>query len=108
MIKTSGYRVSPTEVEEIAYATGLVAEAAAFGLPHPGLGQGIVLVALPHRGDLSPDELLEAMRPHLPAYMVPAHIELASGALPRNANGKIDRRALAGKLSESFFEVEGS
>ncbi len=47
MIKTSGYRVSPTEVEEVLYATRLVGEAAAFGVPHPVLGQAIVVVATP-------------------------------------------------------------
>ena len=45
MIKTSGYRVSPTEVEEVVYATGCVGEAAALGIPHPVLGQAIVVVA---------------------------------------------------------------
>jgi acyl-CoA synthetase (AMP-forming)/AMP-acid ligase II len=35
MMKTSGYRVSPTEVEEILYATQLVGECVAFGVPHP-------------------------------------------------------------------------
>ena len=44
MIKTSGYRVSPTEVEEVAYATNLVTEAAAIGVSHPVLGQAVVLV----------------------------------------------------------------
>ncbi|MEZ5571805.1 MAG: acyl-CoA ligase (AMP-forming), exosortase A system-associated [Halioglobus sp.] len=49
MIKTSGYRVSPTEVEEIAYASELVAAAAALGLPHAALGQAILLVVTPER-----------------------------------------------------------
>ena len=40
MIKTSGYRVSPTEVEEVLYGTGLVGEVAAFGAAHPSLGPG--------------------------------------------------------------------
>jgi acyl-coenzyme A synthetase/AMP-(fatty) acid ligase len=31
----------------------------------------------------------------MPAYMVPARIELHEGALPRNPNGKIDRKALS-------------
>ena len=44
MIKTSGYRVSPTEVEEVAYASGMVGDAVAVGAPHPDLGQAIVLV----------------------------------------------------------------
>ena len=39
MIKTSGYRVSPTEIEELAFESGFVAEAAAFGIPDEKLGQ---------------------------------------------------------------------
>jgi hypothetical protein len=45
MIKTSGYRVSPTEVEEVVYGTDQVGECAAFGIAHPQLGQAIVVVA---------------------------------------------------------------
>ena len=44
MIKTSGYRVSPTEVEEAAYATGLVRDAVALGIDDPALGQKVALV----------------------------------------------------------------
>jgi acyl-coenzyme A synthetase/AMP-(fatty) acid ligase len=44
MIKTSGYRVSPTEIEEIVFATGLISDAAAVGVPHPTLGQAVALV----------------------------------------------------------------
>ena len=47
MIKTSGYRVSPTEIEEVAYATGLVRDAVALGVEDPRLGQRIVLVVSP-------------------------------------------------------------
>ena len=50
MIKTSGYRVSPTEIEEAIHGTQLVGEVAAFGVPHPSLGQGIVVVATPRDG----------------------------------------------------------
>ncbi len=32
---------------------------------------------------------------HMPAYMVPAGIELVAGPLPRNPNGKIDRKTLS-------------
>ncbi|WP_114649889.1 acyl-CoA ligase (AMP-forming), exosortase A system-associated [Pseudothauera hydrothermalis] len=96
MIKTSGYRVSPTEVEEILYATRLVGECAAFGAPHDTLGQCIVAVVTPPAGgtvDLA--ALLAQCRARMPAYMVPARIELHEGALPRNPNGKIDRKALS-------------
>ena len=94
MIKTSGYRVSPTEVEEVIYATGMVGEAVALGLPHPVLGQEIVVVASPKDGFLDVDALLAECRARLPAYMVPSRIRVRDG-LPRNPNGKIDRKALA-------------
>jgi acyl-CoA synthetase (AMP-forming)/AMP-acid ligase II len=94
MIKVSGYRVSPTEVEEAVHATGLVGEAAAFGVPHPALGQAIVLLAAPREGELEPAALLKECQRRLPAYMVPAHVEVRHGQFPRNPNGKIDRKLL--------------
>lgn len=96
MIKTSGYRVSPTEVEEVIYSTGMVAEAAAFGVAHPALGQAIVVVAVPRADQLIDGAmLLAACRNKLPAFMLPHRVELRSGLLPRNPNGKIDRKLLA-------------
>jgi acyl-CoA ligase (AMP-forming) (exosortase A-associated) len=92
LIKVSGYRISPTEVEEMVYATGLVEEAVAFGVPHPELGQSVVLLAVAH--DTSVAALLKECPRRMPAYMVPAHIALRSDAFPRNPNGKIDRKAL--------------
>ncbi|MFN0163531.1 MAG: acyl-CoA ligase (AMP-forming), exosortase A system-associated [Burkholderiales bacterium] len=96
MIKTSGYRVSPTEVEEVVYSTGLVGESAAFGVDHPALGQAIIVIATPPPGaSLEPEALLSACRNRLPAYMVPARIDIRPGPLPRNPNGKIDRKTLS-------------
>jgi acyl-CoA ligase (AMP-forming) (exosortase A-associated) len=101
MIKTSGYRVSPTEIEEVLYGTQLVAEVAAFGVPHESLGQAIVVVATPRGGDpLDARELLAACKDRLPAYMIPARVDIRSGSLPRNANGKIDRKSLAAEFVE--------
>ncbi len=103
MIKTSGYRVSPGEVEEVAYATGLVLEVAAIGVPHPVLGQAILLVAVPHDpSDTAIEALLDACRRELPAYMVPMRIVLRQTCLPRNPNGKIDRAGLAAELAGQF------
>lgn len=103
MIKTSGFRVSPTEVEEALYATQLVVEAAAFGVPHPRLGQAIAVIALTNDGSAVTAESLrlECQR-RLPAYMVPQHVEIASRSLPRNPNGKIDRKTLAAERAGLF------
>lgn len=102
MIKTSGYRVSPAEIEEVVYATGCVEEVAAIGVPHPTLGQGIAVVVKP-KGDeaLAEDEIMTACRRDLPLYMVPGLL-VARAHLPRNPNGKIDRQGLAGELAGAF------
>ncbi|HZG45916.1 MAG TPA: acyl-CoA ligase (AMP-forming), exosortase A system-associated [Allosphingosinicella sp.] len=96
MIKTAGNRVSPTEVEEAAIASGLVAEAVALGTPDPRLGQAIALVARPSN---APDE--EQLRAHLkrtlPNFMQPTAI-LWRKELPRSPNGKIDRNAIEQEL----------
>jgi acyl-coenzyme A synthetase/AMP-(fatty) acid ligase len=103
MIKTSGYRVSPTEVEEVIYATGLVGEAAALGISHPVLGQAIVVVATARDGArLDAEELIARCRQKLPAFMVPARVMVRDGNLPRNPNGKIDRKLLAQGMQDLF------
>jgi acyl-CoA ligase (AMP-forming) (exosortase A-associated) len=100
MIKTSGYRVSPTEVEEVIYATGLVAEAAAVGMPHPVLGQSVaVAVYTSDQGGSINEKLMAACQRQLPAYMVPDRIAVREEPLPRGPNGKFDRRQLAEELA---------
>ena len=96
MMKTSGYRVSPTEVEEILYATQLVGECVAFGVDHETLGQAIQVIVTPTGScDVDVAALMAECRARMPAYMVPAGINVRSGPLPRNPNGKIDRKFLA-------------
>jgi acyl-CoA ligase (AMP-forming) (exosortase A-associated) len=103
MIKTSGYRVSPTEIEEVIYATKLVGEAAALGIPHPVLGQAIVVVATARDGaQLDTEALLAQCRQRLPAFMVPARAIERKGSLPRNPNGKIDRKLMAQEMQDLF------
>ncbi len=102
MMKTSGYRVSPTEVEEILYATQLVGECVAFGVPHPTLGHAIHVIATYAIGTGAGglNDLINECRSRMPAYMVPAGIEIVAGPLPRNPNGKIDRKLLAAEWLE--------
>ncbi|MHB1198057.1 MAG: acyl-CoA ligase (AMP-forming), exosortase A system-associated [Polaromonas sp.] len=102
MMKTSGYRVSPTEVEEILYATQLVGECVAFGVAHPSLGHAIHVIATNAIGAGAEclNALMSECRARMPAYMVPAGIEIVAGPLPRNPNGKIDRKLLAAEWLE--------
>ncbi|SEK58265.1 acyl-CoA ligase (AMP-forming), exosortase A system-associated [Ectothiorhodospira marina] len=100
MIKTSGYRVSPTEVEEILYATRQVGECVAFGVPDDTLGQSIaVVVTAPEGTPVDTQALLSECKARMPAYMVPASIHIHEGPLPRNPNGKLDRKSLAAQYT---------
>lgn len=109
MMKTSGYRVSPTEVEEILYATRLVGECVAFGVEHDTLGQAIQVIATPPNGkSLDTAELFAECRRLMPAYMVPAHIDVRDGPLPRNPNGKIDRKTLSIEWLEKSLEKKNA
>jgi acyl-CoA ligase (AMP-forming) (exosortase A-associated) len=102
MIKTSGYRVSPTEIEEVVLGTGLVAEVAAVGVSHPTLGQAIAIVcAAAPSAKADSAALLEACRSQLPLFMVPHHVDWRE-SLPRNPNGKYDRARLATELKALF------
>lgn len=103
MIKSSGYRISPTELEEVIYSSGTVSEAVALGLPHPMIGQGIVIAATPPDGRaLDADAVIAACREALPQFMVP-HAVIERETLDRNPNGKIDRKKLSDELA-GFFE----
>lgn len=93
MIKTSGYRVSPTEIEEVAYASGMVRDAVALGIPDERLGHRIGLVVTPNGEGFDPAELNRALRRVLPLYMVPTETWVRD-RLPTSPNGKFDRIAL--------------
>lgn len=97
MIKTSGYRVSPAEIEEAAYATGLVTEAVALGRVDEALGEHIVLVVA---GDTDERTLRTALGETLPGYMRPREV-IFQERLPRSPNGKFDRVKLRRQLTES-------
>ena len=99
MIKTSGYRVSPTEIEEVVYGTGLVRDAVALGVEDPRLGQRIVLVVSPANGQLDARAARSSvLKRQLPLYMVPSDVIVRS-ELPRSPNNKFDRNLLRQELA---------
>ena len=98
MIKTSGNRVSPTEVEEAAHASGAIAQSVALGVPDEQLGQAIVLVAEPLGADAE-QRLRAFFAAELPAFMRPSRI-VWRDKLPLGPNGKLDRTAIQAELQE--------
>jgi acyl-CoA ligase (AMP-forming) (exosortase A-associated) len=94
MIKSSGFRISPTEVEEIFFQTGKLRAAAVIGLPDELLGQVIKAFVVPRDGDaLDTAALLETCAEKMPRYMIPKFIEVLT-ELPKTSSGKVDYPAL--------------
>lgn len=102
MIKTSGYRVSPTEIEIEALEVPGVLEAAAAGVPDKDIGQSIALFIASDRDAIELENALRsALGKALPTFMVPRQIVITD-TLPLNPNGKVDRPALPGLFPEAF------
>ncbi|MES3098104.1 acyl-CoA ligase (AMP-forming), exosortase A system-associated [Sphingomonas faeni] len=98
MIKSAGNRISPLEVEEAVLAGGEAREAVAVGVPDARLGQAIVVMLA---GDAGDEAALRArLRTALPSFMQPGEY-LWRDELPRNANGKLDRSAIATEIKGS-------
>ena len=98
MIKSSGNRISPQEIEEAAMATDLVSEAVALGIPHETLGDAIHLVVRGTDDAEATAALAKALACELPRFMQPHAIHWRR-EIPRNPNGKTDRVALAAEIA---------
>jgi acyl-CoA synthetase (AMP-forming)/AMP-acid ligase II len=94
MLKCSGYRISPTEIEETIYESGLVKHVVAVGIPDEINGQRIGLAVVPKSAHDDTDFALRYVcARELPPYMQPAEISVLDH-LPVNANGKPDRASI--------------
>ena len=96
MIITGGFNVHPAEVENVLAGLPGVRECAVFGVPDERWGEAVIAAAV---GDgLRPERLRELARPLLGGVKTPKRIEIID-ELPRNANGKIIKRALAERFA---------
>jgi acyl-CoA ligase (AMP-forming) (exosortase A-associated) len=94
MIKSAGFRISPTEIEEVVFQSGKARHAAAIGVPDDLLGQAVKIFVVPRDGEpLDADALLTFCADKMPRYMVPKFIEVMR-ELPKTSSGKVDYPAL--------------
>ena len=97
MIKSSGYRIGPAEVEEAIEKHPAVAEAGVIGIPDPDKGQITKAFVVLKEGFEGSDELFEELKTflkdHIAIYKLPREIEYRD-ALPRTPTGKLLRRHL--------------
>ena len=91
MIKCSGFRISPTEVEDLASDLGHIRESVAFGVDHEELGQIVNLAVSMEESHFDEPKILDAFRKLAPTYMVPVKLHLFPAPFPRTASGKINR-----------------
>ena len=104
LIKTSGYRVSPEEVEAALLDSGLVDEALALGVPDPDLEEVIVALVVARDPGFSPADLQAWCRREMPPYLCPADIRPVR-EIPRSPNGKYDRQAIRNAILEEGGSV---
>jgi acyl-CoA synthetase (AMP-forming)/AMP-acid ligase II len=94
MIQSSGFRISPTEVEEVLFRAGGLKGVAVIGIPDPVLGQSIKAFVVARDGETAQAaELLEFCSANMPRHMVPKAIEVLD-ELPKTSSGKVDYPAL--------------
>ncbi len=94
LIKTGAHRVSPLEIEEAVTQLKGVAEAVAFGISDPALGEAIVLAVVKEKhAGLDERTVLRHCRLNLSQHKIPRHILFLEG-LPKTANGKPRRKDL--------------
>ena len=92
-IKSWGIRISSQEIEEAALRVPSVMSAAAVGVPDEIAGEAIVLFVVTRDDELTPDDVLTALRGVLAKHMVPHQVRIVS-ELPLNANGKLVKSQL--------------
>jgi acyl-CoA synthetase (AMP-forming)/AMP-acid ligase II len=94
LIKCAGFRVSPTDVEEVIHRSGMVEQAAVIGVPDDVLGQAIQAFVVPPSGQsFDAERLIEHCAVEMPPHMVPKSIETIA-QLPKTTSGKVDYPAL--------------
>ena len=97
MIKSSGYRIAPSEIEEAMAKHPAIADVGIVGIPDPEKGQIVKAVVELKPGFTGSDELTEQinnfLRDHIAVYKLPRIVQYMD-KLPRTPTGKLLRRLL--------------
>jgi thioesterase domain-containing protein/acyl carrier protein len=94
LINRGGDKIAPAEIEAALIRHPAIAEAAAFAIPHPRLGDDVAAAVIPRRGaQTTPIELRQFLQCTLASFKIPRRI-LILDQLPKGATGKVQRRRL--------------
>lgn len=98
LINRGGEKIAPAEIESALLRHPAVAEAAAFAISHPRLGEDVAAAIIVRPGArTTPEELREFSQRELASFKVPRHIVILD-QLPKGATGKVQRRRLRKSL----------
>ena len=102
LIKRGGHSVYPSEIDNALSARDDVADAIAFAIEHPTLGEELVAAVVPKAGArLSESDLRAYLWSGVSSYKVPSTILLVD-AIPRNETGKVQRREMKSAFASCF------
>ena len=102
LIISGGYNIYPKEIEEAIDLLPGVLESAVIGCPHPDFGEGVVAVIVPEAGaELDEAQILSGLADALARFKQPKRVFFEE-ALPRNAMGKVQKKALRDRFDEVF------
>lgn len=101
LIKISGHRVNPVEIENFLMESEMLIEAAVIGLTDELSGNKLVSVVVPRDDTFKKDDLLRRCKACLPKHECPVEMIIVRG-LPKNASGKIDREMCV-DLAKTFL-----
>ncbi|WP_041358115.1 IucA/IucC family protein [Methylorubrum extorquens] len=102
-INVSGLNVYPGEVEDVVMGMPGITDAVAFARPDPFAGERVTLL-FSADGPVPPRALQDWCRRWLAGHQVPVEA-VQVGAIPREANGKISRRAVAAQYRDGALEA---
>lgn len=106
LINRGGSKIIPNEIDKALRSHSAVKEAAAFGLPHPTLGEDVAAAVVVHQGQLPTTlELRQHVADQIADFKIPSRITIVE-ALPKTATGKVRRVALAENMRASFAEAD--
>ena len=91
LLKVSGHRINPEEVEEVFMGSGLLVEVAVVGIPDKLLGTKLCALGVAQAKACSEKEILSFAVKRLPRHKVPGRMQLLP-RLPKNWSGKLDRK----------------
>jgi acyl-CoA synthetase (AMP-forming)/AMP-acid ligase II len=108
IINRGGEKISPREVDEALLEHPAIAQAVAFALPHPTLGEDIAAaVVLKEKNSASAHAIREFLFERLTDFKIPSQVVIVP-AIPKGPTGKLQRIGLADKLAENLKKTDAA